>query len=242
MKSTSTALITGANKGIGLETARQLGRKGMHVLLGSRDRARGSAAADGLRAEGLSVDLVELDVTSAASIHAAAASVSRTCERLDVLVNNAAVSLDDQTRQPSEQSIDMWRRTFENNFFGMIAVTQAFLPLLRRSEAGRIVNLSSGLASITHLADPNDGMPKHIAAYSISKTAVNTWTVLLAHELRNTPIKVNAADPGWVKTDLGGPDAMLELEEGAQTSVWLATLDETGPTGGFFHKKMPRKW
>ena len=242
MKATTIALITGANKGIGLETARQLGKKGTYVFLGSRDAGRGKAAAEKLKAQGIECEAVELDVTKTETIQAAAELVGRRFGRLDILVNNAAIVLDDQKKKPSEQTLEMWRRTFETNFFGMIGVTQALLPLLLKSKAGRIVNLSSGLASATQHADPNGGLPKNIAAYSTSKTAVNAWTIFLAAELKDTPIKVNAGDPGWVKTDLGGPDAPLEVEHGARTSVHLATLGEDGPSGGFFKTKQAIPW
>jgi len=235
-------LITGANKGIGLETARQLGLQGIHVYLGSRDIGRGRAAEEKLKALGIDAEAVELDVTKPATIRAAAEIVSKRFGRLDILVNNAAAAVDDQTKQPSEQSLKAWRDGFDINFFGMVEVTQIFLPLLRKSSAGRIVNLASGLASITLHADPNDGLPKTMAIYSVSKTAVTAWTVQLAAELKDTAIKVNACDPGWVKTDLGGPDAPTPVEDGAKTSVRLATLAEDGPSGGFFKGKGTVPW
>jgi NAD(P)-dependent dehydrogenase (short-subunit alcohol dehydrogenase family) len=157
-------------------------------------------------------------------------------------VNNVGVALDDKTKKPSEQSLETWREMVDVNFFGMVAVTQAFMPLLHKSEAGRIVNLASGLASITLHADPNDGLPKNMAIYSVSKTAVTAWTVQLAAELKDTAIKVNACDPGWVRTDLGGPDAPLGVEDGAKTSVRLATLDEDGPSGGFIKGTQTVPW
>jgi NAD(P)-dependent dehydrogenase (short-subunit alcohol dehydrogenase family) len=242
MNTPSIALVTGANKGIGLETARQLGHRGMHVFLGSRDFDRGHTAVAKLRSEGITVEDIEIDVTKPRTLRAAARIIEKHFGHLDVLVNNAAIVLDDQKKKPSEQSLDIWRETFETNVFGMISVTQAFLPLLLKSNAGRIVNLSSGLASATIHADPKGGLPKNIAAYSVSKTAVNAWTIQLAAELKDTPIKVNAGDPGWVKTDLGGPDAPLEVADGARTSIHLATLDENGPTGGFFKTKNSIPW
>jgi len=242
MKTPLIVLITGANKGIGLETARQLGQKDMFIFLGSRDFNRGRAAADKLMAQKIECEAVELDVTNPKTIRAAAGIISKRFGRLDILVNNAAIVLDDQKKKPSDQTLEMWRKTFETNFFGLIGVTQSFLPLLLKSKAGRIVNLSSGLASATIHTDPKGGLPKNIAAYSVSKTAVNAWTILLAAELKDTPIKVNAGDPGWVKTDLGGPDAPLEVEDGAKTSVYLATLDKDGPSGGFFKTNQPIPW
>jgi NAD(P)-dependent dehydrogenase (short-subunit alcohol dehydrogenase family) len=242
MKPSQIVLITGANKGIGLETGRQLALTGMTVLLGSRDIGRGKAAVEKLRHLGVSVEAIELDVTDPKTIQAAARDISTRFGRLDILVNNAAIVLDDQSKMPSDQSLDVWRKTFETNLFGMIAVTQAFLPLLLKSAAGRIVNLSSGLASATIHADPKGGLPKNIAAYSVSKTAVNAWTIHLAAELKDRGIKVNAGDPGWVKTDLGGPNAPLEVEAGARTSVHLATLDAEGPTGGFYKTSNSIPW
>ena len=242
MNTPRIALITGANKGIGLETARQLAQKGLHVYLGSRDLGRGEAAAAKLQTQGIRVEVMELDVTKPTTIRAAADSISNRFGRLDVLVNNVGVALDDKTKRPSEQSLATWREMFDVNFFGMVAVTQAFLPLLHKSQAGRIVNLASGLASITLHADPKAGLPKDMAGYSVSKTAVTAWTVQLAAELKDTPIKVNVCDPGWVKTDLGGPNAPTEVEDGAKTSVRLATLGEDGPSGGFFKMGTSVPW
>src|SRR5438477_8439501 len=193
------ALVTGANKGIGLETARQLAQEGATVLLGARDLARGEAAAQQLQEEKLDARALKLEVTSAESIGKAAAQVEREFGRLDVLINNAGVMMDDQQRKVSEQSLETWRRTFDTNLFGLVATTQAFLPLLRKSEAGRIVNLSSILGSITLHQDPQSPIyESKLPAYNVSKSAVNAYTVQLAHELRGTTVKVNAAHPGWV--------------------------------------------
>jgi len=242
MTTPPVAFITGANRGIGLETGRQLGQLGMFVFLGSRGLARGQAAATKLTTQGITAEAVELDVTNINTIKAAAEIIAQRFGRLDVLVNNAAIAIDDKTKSPSEQSLETWREIFDVNFFGMVQVTQVLLPLLRKSNAGRIVNLSSGLASLTIHADPKGGLPKTMAAYSVSKTAVVAWTVQLAAELKDTPIKVNACDPGWVKTDLGGPDAPTEVEDGAKGSVRLATLDANGPSGGFFKNKQIVPW
>lgn len=238
------ALITGANRGIGLETARQLARTGdIHVLLGARDPNKGAAAAAGLVTEGLDVEPLGLDVTDAASIAAARQLIETRFGRLDILVNNAGISVRAGGPRVSAETMDAWRRTFETNVFGMIALTQALLPLLRRSEAGRIVNLSSILASMTLQSDPSSPIYHYkIAAYDVSKTAVNAWTIHLAYELRNTRIKVNAAHPGYVKTDLGGPHATMEVSEGARTSVELALLGPDGPTGAFLHLAQRLPW
>lgn len=233
---TRLALITGANKGIGLETAVSLSQLGFHVLLGARDAKAGAAAAASLRQQALQADALLLDVACEASIARAAAEVAAKHQCLDVLINNAGVLLDDHALPPSAQSLAVWRRTFEINFFGTIAVTQAFLPLLRAAPAARIVNLSSRLASLSLHSDPASPIyHSKDAAYNASKTAVNAWTVSLAYELRETRIKVNAAHPGHVKTDMGGPDAPVALVDGARTSVALATLGPDGPSGSFIH-------
>jgi len=237
------ALITGANKGIGFETARQLGQQQITVLLGARDAAKGEAAAAKLRAEGLDARALELDVTVSASIQRTADKVAREFGRLDILVNNAGVMTDDQTKKVSEQSLSAWRTTFETNVFGVVAVTQAFLPLLRKSEAGRIVNLSSILGSNTLHSDPQSPIYDFkLPAYNVSKSAVNAYTVQLAYELRDTPIKVNAAHPGWVKTEMGGEGATMELADGAKTSVALATLPVDGPSGAYMHLGETLPW
>jgi NAD(P)-dependent dehydrogenase (short-subunit alcohol dehydrogenase family) len=237
------ALICGANKGIGLETARQLGKQGVTVIIGSRDEPRGRTAADELRAEGIKAESVVLDVTDEASINRAAEFVKRTFGRLDILVNNAGIMKDAFDKAPSEQSLDMWRRTFDTNLFGVVAVTKAFLPLLRKSEAGRIVNVSSILGSMAANVDPQSTFYGFkIPAYNISKTALNAWTVHLAYELRDTNIKVNSAHPGFVKTELHNVDAPLTPAEGAKTSVRLALLPADGPTGSFFNGQDVQPW
>jgi NAD(P)-dependent dehydrogenase (short-subunit alcohol dehydrogenase family) len=237
------ALITGANKGIGLETARQLAKEGITVLAGARDEAKARQAAAELTKEGLDVQGIVVDVNDEGSIQKAAARIERDYGRLDILVNNAGVMLDDREKKPSEQSLEAWRKTFETNLFGLVATTQALLPLLRKSAAGRIVNLSSILASNTLHATP--GSPIYDAktpAYDVSKTAVNAYTVHLAWELKDTPIKVNAAHPGWVKTEMGGEGAMMEIQDGAKTSVALATIGPDGPNGGFLHMRETLPW
>jgi NAD(P)-dependent dehydrogenase (short-subunit alcohol dehydrogenase family) len=243
MSSKKTALVTGANKGIGLETARQLGQKGITVLVGARDDAKARQAAEKLRTEGIDAHGVVIDVDDAASIQNAAAQIGRDYGRLDILVNNAGVMLDDATKKPSEQSLEIWRKTFDTNLFGLIATTQALLPLLRKSDAGRIVNLSSILGSIQLHATP--GSPIYdmkTAAYSVSKSAVNAYTVQLAYELKDTSMKVNAAHPGWVKTDMGGEGATMEISDGAKTSVALATIGPDGPNGAYVHMGETLPW
>jgi NAD(P)-dependent dehydrogenase (short-subunit alcohol dehydrogenase family) len=243
MSTKKIALITGANKGIGLETARQLSKQGITVLAGARDEAKANQAADELRKEGLDAHGIVIDVNDEESLQKAAERIERDYGRLDILVNNAGVFLDDREKKPSEQPLDLWRKTFETNLFGLVATTQALLPLLRKSAAGRIVNLSSILGSITLHATP--GSPVYDSktpAYDVSKSAVNAYTVHLAWELKDTPIKVNAAHPGWVKTEMGGEGATMEIEDGAKTSVALATLGPEGPSGAFLHMGETLPW
>jgi NAD(P)-dependent dehydrogenase (short-subunit alcohol dehydrogenase family) len=244
------ALITGANKGIGLETARQLGKLGATVLVGARDLAKGEQAAEVLRGVGIDARAIKLDVVNEADRAVAAKTIEQEFGRLDILINNAGVMLDNRdggdgwpANQTSTTSLHVLRETFETNFFAVVALTQTLLPLLRKSEAGRIVNLSSILASLTLHATP--GSPIYEAktfAYDASKSALNSFTIHLAHELKETRIKVNSAHPGWVKTDMGGEGAQMEIVDGAKTSVQLATLAEDGPTGGYFHMGEPLPW
>ena len=243
MNNKRIALITGANKGIGLETARQLGKEGITVLVGARDEKKSNGATEELRKEGIDAYGLVIDVDNGDSIQKAVASVDHEHGRLDILINNAGVMLHGADKSVSEEPLDVWRKTFETNFFGLIATTQAFLPLLRKSDAGRIVNLSSILGSMTHHSTP--GSPiygYHVPAYNVSKAAVNAFTVQLAYELKDTKIKVNAAHPGWVKTELGGEGAPMEIEDGAKTSVELATIGEDGPNGAYIHMGKPLPW
>lgn len=243
---TKIALVTGASKGIGFETARQLAQQGIHVLLGARDLKKSETAAAALHAEGLPVEGIALDVTSDADIFNAARTIEAKFGRLDILINNAGVLLDDggfAVNTTTTVPLVKVRETFDSNFFGVIALTQALLPLLKKSEAGRIVNLSSILASLTLHAAPDSPIYDSKAfAYNVSKTALNGYTVHLAHALKDTPIKVNSAHPGWVKTDMGGAEAPMELADGAKTSVQLATLPADGPTGGYFHLGETLPW
>jgi NAD(P)-dependent dehydrogenase (short-subunit alcohol dehydrogenase family) len=245
------AFITGANRGIGLETARGLGKLGVMVLLGSRDRGKGEKAAAELRREGVAqVEPVEFEVLKREDHHRLAEMLEQRFGRLDILVNNAGIQREsaefaapegfNDTSTVSEAAL---RQTFDTNFFAVIALTQTLLPLIRRSLAGRIVNLSSILGSLTLHSDPTSPIYKAKAfAYDASKTAINAFTVHLAAELHDTPIKVNSAHPGWVKTALGGAGAPLEISEGGKTSAQLATLGADGPTGGYFHLGQPLPW
>ena len=235
------ALITGANKGIGKEIARQLGARGMTVLIGARDAGRGEEAAAELTAGGAEAHAVRLDVTDAASIESAVSHIESQYGRLDVLVNNAGIALD--SGPASTLDVDILRRTYETNVFGVFAVTQAFLPLLKKSEAGRIVNHSSGLGSLTQNSDPSwaFGGIKPMA-YNSSKAALNMMTVIFAAELKDTPIKVNAADPGYTATDLNQNSGPRTVEQGATAAVHLATLPADGPTGGYFDEDGVVPW
>ncbi len=239
------ALVTGGNKGIGLETGRQLGKLGFAVLLGARDVPKGEAAAKLLRADGIDARAVKLDVTKADDIAAVARMVESKFGRLDVLVNNAGVMLEKGWTQNTTSATDLekLRATFDANVFGVVAVTNALLPMLRKAEAARIVNVSSILGSVSYQATP--GSPTYgtkLLAYNASKAALNMFTIHLAHELRGTKIKVNSAHPGWVKTDLGGSAAPMSAADGAKTEVELATLPADGPTGGFFHMGEAIPW
>jgi len=241
---TKVALITGANKGIGLETARQLGKLGVTILVGSRDLKRGEEAAEVLRGIGVDAKAVKLDVLNPDDYAAVAGLIETEFGKLDILINNAGVLLDARTgNETSTTSDEVLRDTFDTNFFAVVELTQTLLPLLRKSAAGRIVNLSSILASLTLHA--TKGSPIYDAktfAYDASKAALNSFTIHLAHELQGTKIKVNSAHPGWVKTDMGGEGAMMEIVDGAKTSVELATLGEDGATGGYFHMGEALPW
>jgi NAD(P)-dependent dehydrogenase (short-subunit alcohol dehydrogenase family) len=241
------ALITGANKGIGLETARQLGKLGIAVLVGARDAAKGEEAAAKLRTEdGITAHAVKLDVTNFADHVAVKDFIERQFGKLDILVNNAGIAIDEggwEGNFTSTTSQEVLQRTFNTNFFALVALTQTLLPLIRKSDAGRIVNLSSILGSLTLHSSPDS--PIYAAkkfAYDASKTALNAFTIHLAHELKETPVKVNSAHPGWVKTDMGTDAAPMEVPDGAKTSVELATLAADGPTGGYFHLGKPLPW
>jgi NAD(P)-dependent dehydrogenase (short-subunit alcohol dehydrogenase family) len=237
------ALVTGATRGIGLETCRQLAQAGVRVLLAGRSLASATQAADVLRAEGLTVDPLALDVTDPQSIAAGVAHVRESHGRLDILVNNAGVLLDGLDRKPSEQSLKVWRETFDTNVFGVVAVTQAFLPLLKAAASGRIVNLSSQLGSFGLHTDPSSPIYDFkIPAYDASKSVVNAWTVHLAHELKGTHVKVNAVHPGYVMTDMNGGHGELSVADGAKSTILMSLLDEGEPSGTFTHMGKPLPW
>jgi NAD(P)-dependent dehydrogenase (short-subunit alcohol dehydrogenase family) len=231
---TKIALITGANKGIGFETARQLGARDMTVLVGARDAERGREAERALRDGGADARFVKLEVTDQKSIQLAAERVETEYGRLDVLVNNVGTaSVSRRGYPPSRTDLDDMRAVYEINVFGVVAVTNAMLPLLRRSPAARIVNVSSEVGSITAQSDPSHPLAQMRASvpYPSSKAALNMITVMYAKELGNTPIKVNAANPGFTATDFNDHRGFRSAAEGAEPSVYLATLPDDGPSG-----------
>jgi NAD(P)-dependent dehydrogenase (short-subunit alcohol dehydrogenase family) len=245
---TKIALITGANRGLGFEIARQLGQSGAKSLVAARDAEKGKQAAAELEAEGLDVDTVVLDIESTSSIEAAAEQVTSDHGRLDILVNNAGI-LPEATTPDAAKPLDLslFRRTFETNFFGAVAVTQSFLPLLRRSPAGRIVNVSTTMGSLTDQSDPSSQYYDLVVpAYQTSKAALNGLTIALAKSLAGTPIKVNSICPGWVQTDLGGPAnraaAPLLADDAARIAVTMATLPDDGPSGQFVDRNGTVPW
>jgi NAD(P)-dependent dehydrogenase (short-subunit alcohol dehydrogenase family) len=228
-----TALVTGANRGIGLEVCRQLARRGMRVVLGARDQARGEAAARALAGEG-EVIWRRVDVTDFPSLPGLAAELERDFGGVDVLVNNAGVLLDDEV-PVLELPIGTAKETFETNVFGVLAACQAFIPGMMRRRWGRVVNVSSGASLLKF-------MQAYAPSYSMSKTALNAVTRLVAHAGRGSNVLVNSVDPGWVRTDMGGGDAPRSVEKGAETIVHLATVGDGGPTGGFFKDGQQVPW
>lgn len=234
--------MTGAATGIGAEIVRGLAKKGMSVWLTARDERAGEAAARSRRDEGLDVRFLLLDVTDEVSIRTAAETVARESGRLDVLVNNAGVLLDEGTPALA-LTAETLRATMETNALGALRVTQAFAPLLRAAGSARVVNVSSTAGSLSDMAASVDAFGGFLApAYCASKAALNALTISLARELRADHVLVNAMCPGWVRTAMGGPDAPLSPEQGADTAIWLATLPDDGPTGGFFYERAPTAW
>ena len=232
---TTIALITGANKGIGLETARLLGARGMTVLAGARDGAKGLQAERLLRAGGADARYLLLDVTDAESVRQSAERIEEEYGLLDILVNNAGIARGDGAGLPSQTTLATLREVYETNVFGVVTVTNAMLPLLRRAPAARIVNVSSEVGSITSITDPDGPMAAMASVpYPSSKAAVNMVTAMYAKELKATPIKVNAANPGYCATDLNANSGFRTPAQGAEVSVHLATLPDDGPTGALW--------
>ena len=226
------ALISGGNRGIGREIARQLAGQSYRVVIGSRELAKGEEAAHEL---GQNVTAVQLDVTDEDSIIAAVASVERDLERLDVLVNNAGIVGGGWSSNAVDADLDEVRRTLETNLFGAWRLIEAALPLMRKNGYGRIVNISSGMGQLSDMGG-------HSPAYRLSKTGLNVLTRMLTAELGEENILVNSVCPGWVRTDMGTQSARVSVEEGADTPVWLATLPDDGPRGGFFRNREPSPW
>jgi NAD(P)-dependent dehydrogenase (short-subunit alcohol dehydrogenase family) len=226
----TVALVTGGNKGLGLEIARQLGKKGLTVVIGARDDAKGKEAVALLKKEDVDAHVVKLDVSNIDDVGRLPSYFNDKFGRLDVLVNNAGVA------SWGEDTLASFRSTFEANFFGAVGVTYALLPLIQKSPAGRIVNQSSILGSLGTIEKSPEMFGDFIVpSYTASKSALNGFTVALAQKLKNTKVKVNSAHPGWVKTALGGDNAPMEVVDGAKTAVSLATLPDDGPSGTFIH-------
>jgi len=236
------ALVTGANKGIGLAIAKGLAEEGFSVWVGSRDRKRGEEAVATLRESGLDVRLLELDVADESSVNSAAATLASEIDALDVLINNAGIAVD-MTRPPSLVRMEDMKAVYEVNLFGPVRVTQAFLPLLKTADNARIVMMSSGVGSLALITDPTSIYSTvNLLDYTSSKVALNAITVSFAKELAPLGIKVNAVEPGHVRTDLNGNSGVLTPEEGAQTAIRMALLGTDGPTGGFFGSHGRQPW
>ena len=236
------ALVTGANRGIGLEIARKLAEKGLTVIMAVRDRQKGMAAQKLLLDRELDVHLAHLDVADATSIIAAAGKIEDTFGRLDVLINNAGINIDHHTGI-RELSLGLLYKTLETNCFGPLLLSQTCIPVMAKHSYGRIVNISSILGSLTDIVSPESPYSgRQSPAYSLSKTLLNGITALLARDLRQQNILVNAVCPGWTRTDLGGPKASVSPEQAADALLWLATLPDNGPTGGFFREHQPLAW
>ena len=241
------ALITGASKGLGFETAYQLGVKGYTVIVTARTQQKSNESAEILKSKGINAVGMQLDVVNNNDIDNISKSINEHFGILDILVNNAGVQLDFPGFMPGNStetvSMDILKQTFEINYFAPIALTQKLLPLLKKSTAGRIVNVSSIMGSLALHADSNSPIYGiKLLAYNSSKTALNQFTLHLAEALKDSPIKANSAHPGWVKTDLGGEYAPMSIEDGVKTIVDLSTLDENGPTGAFIHLGESLPW
>jgi NAD(P)-dependent dehydrogenase (short-subunit alcohol dehydrogenase family) len=228
------ALVTGANRGIGLEVTRQLAQQGFFVLMGGRDLEATRQVAASLTKDGLTVEAIELDVTQRDHSIQVERTIQDRFSRLDVLINNAAVYLD-EGKSVFKLPLDAFQRTLDTNLSGPLQLTQQLLPLLKHGDSARIVNVSSGMGALHDMGGRE-------AAYRISKTGLNALTRIMANELRREGIKVNAVCPGWVRTEMGGRGATRSVEEGARGIVWAATLPESGPTGGFFRDGKPLEW
>jgi NAD(P)-dependent dehydrogenase (short-subunit alcohol dehydrogenase family) len=246
--SQKVAFITGGNRGLGFQTALDLKSPDTKVVIGSRDQKQGEEAVAKLRAAGVDADVLKFDITNSADHQTAYDYFNSKYGRLDILINNAGVAAGKfpgtgPEHSASDVPLDVLDKVFATNFFAPVALTKKLLPLIKKSPSGRIVNLSSILGSLTLQADPKSPIYNAKSfAYDASKTALNAFTVHLAYELRDTKVKVNSAHPGWVKTDMGGDQAPMDLSEGGKTSAELATLPDSGPTGGYFHLGKSLPW
>jgi NAD(P)-dependent dehydrogenase (short-subunit alcohol dehydrogenase family) len=234
MENSKIACITGANRGLGLETARQLAQLGHQVILTCRDEDDGHAAIEQLASQGLKVEFQRMDVSDTATIDTMKKYIEETFARLDILVNNAGIYID-RDQMALEVDEDIVRKTLDVNFYGPLRTCQAFMPLMLAGGFGRVVNVSSGMGALSDMGG-------RMLGYRASKTALNALTRVLAGEVKADNIKVNAVCPGWVRTDMGGPNASRSLEQGASGIVWAATLPDDGPTGGFFRDGKPLDW
>ncbi|NCI45509.1 SDR family oxidoreductase [Sediminibacterium soli] len=240
------ALVTGANKGLGLETVKQLAKEGIKVIAGSRNPEKGLKSVEALQAQGLDVEFLQLDVDNNQDIRNTHDYILNRYGKLDILINNAGVQIESREwTTNTTESIDdtVLRSTLDTNFFNLVKLTNTLLPLIKKSAAGRIVNLSSILGSLgLHASQDSPIYQSKLFAYDTSKTALNSYTVHLAQSLANTTVKVNSAHPGWVKTDMGTEAAPMNINDGAKTSVALALLDENGPNGKFIHLGEELPW
>ena len=239
------AFITGANRGIGFETAKKLGESGIKVILGCRDIVKGEKAVEELLSNGLKVEFIQYDAFDPEAPKKVYSYINDKYGKLDILINNAGVLLTGNlfVSNSSTVSDKDIKDTFQTNLFSVISLTQQLLPLIKKSEAGRIVNVSTILSSLTlHSAKDSPIAPAKEYAYNASKTALNAFTIHLALELKDTNIKVNSGHPGWVKTDLGGPNAPMDVKDSFKTSLRLATLESDGPSGGLFHENDIIPW
>jgi NAD(P)-dependent dehydrogenase (short-subunit alcohol dehydrogenase family) len=228
------AVVTGANRGIGFETCRQLSQQGILTVLTSRDESKGKAALDTLQEEGGHSISHQLDITDLESVHRLGAFIAEEFGRCDVLVNNAGVFLD-RGKSIFEVPIEILHETLEINSFGALNMCRTFLPIMEKNDFGRIINVSSGMGMISTLSG-------YSSAYKLSKVLLNAMTRIMADEVKEKNIKINTMDPGWVRSDMGGASAPRSLSQGADTIVWLANLPADGPTGGFFGDRQPIPW
>ena len=242
-QSTKVALVTGGHRGIGFAISKQLNQQGISIIIGSRDIRQGEAAAKTIARQvddtPTTVSALALDVTDQDSVDRLTRTIHSKFGKLDILVNNAAVLLDESDNLPSKTDLKIVSATLETNLIGAWRLCQSFVPIMKKNRYGRIVNVSSGAGALATIQQS-----LYAPAYSLSKSSLNILTMMFANEMKrgNTNVLVNAVDPGWVRTDMGGPNAPRSIEEGADTAVWLATLPDRGPTGGFYFDRKRIEW